>query len=297
MKLSIILIAYEMNREIPRTLQSLARNYQHNTNGLDYEVLLIDNGSAQALDASLWQKVNVPVRLITIANAHHSPALAINYAAREARGDVLCLMIDGAHLLSPGVIDLALRADRAFDNAVIATRYFFLGPDEQNISIAQGYSKQREDELLKSIDWPKRGYGLFEIGTPLRAGAMNVTWFNRMFESNCLFMRRTLFMEIGGADEAFNSPGGGFLNLDIYKRACDTNGATPVQLIGEGSFHQLHGGTTTNVDMTQREAKTELYRKQYRAIRGHDQLMPQKKPHYLGHLPTQGSKIHLNQPE
>ena len=32
----------------------------------------------------------------------------------------------------------------------------------------------------------------------------------------------------------------------IYKRSCDTTGVTPVQLIGEGSFHQLHGGATTN---------------------------------------------------
>ena len=293
MKLSIILIAYNMRREIPRTLQSLARTYQKNARELDYEVLLVDNGSPQPLTEDLWHHIDVPVRLITVTDAHPSPASAINRAAAQARGELLCLMIDGAHLLTPTVFDLALGADRAFSNAVVATRYFFLGPDEQNLSIARGYDKQREDQLLNNIEWPERGYGLFEIGSPLRAGAKNITWFNRMFESNCLFLKKSLFNGIGGADESFDSPAGGFLNLDIYKRACDTEGVTPVQLVGEGSFHQLHGGTTTNVSMEQRKLKTEQYRQQYRAIRGHDQVMTDKDVHYMGHLPTQGSKIHL----
>ena len=43
MKLSVIVIAYDMHREIPRTLQSLTRNYQLDSAGLDYEVLVIDN--------------------------------------------------------------------------------------------------------------------------------------------------------------------------------------------------------------------------------------------------------------
>lgn len=293
MKLSIIVIAYEMRREIPRTLQGLARDYQKGIEQLDYEVILVDNGSPDALDASILAGIDIPARLISIDNAHHSPANAINTVARQASGELLCLMIDGAHLLTPGVFELALAANRAFENPVVATRYFFLGPDEQNLSIARGYNKQREDELLAGIGWPNDGYALFDIGTPLRAGAENITWFNRMFESNCLFLKKALFDEIGGADERFDLPGGGFLNLDLYKRACDTPGVTPVQLVGEGSFHQLHGGTTTNVSMEDRRAQTETYRAQYREIRGHDQLMCTKDVHFLGHLPTQGSKIHL----
>jgi glycosyltransferase involved in cell wall biosynthesis len=293
MKLSVILIAYDMAREIPRTLQGLARTYQTIGETLDYEVLLIDNGSPEPLDPASFEHIDVPVKLIRIDNAHASPAQAINYAAEQAQGELLCLMIDGAHLITPGVFDLALSADRAFSNAVSGVRYFFLGPDEQNISINQGYSKDEEDRLLEKIQWPNNGYDLFDIGSPLRAGAQNITWFNRMFEANCLFLKRELFVHIGGVDESFDSPGGGFLNLDLYKRACDAPGVVPVQLVGEGTFHQLHGGTTTNVSMEKRVAKTEEYRQQYRAIRGHDQLMTDKDVHFLGHLPTQGSKIHL----
>ena len=293
MKLSVILIAYDMAREIPRTLQGLARNYQSAAPALDYEILLVDNGSPDPVDPSSFAHVDAPVRLIRIENAHPSPAQAINEAAAEARGELLCLMIDGAHLLTPGVFELALAADRAFDRAVSGVRYFFLGPDEQNVSITQGYDQAEEDRLLQQTQWPDNGYSLFDIGSPLRAGAQNITWFNRMFEANCLFLRKTLFQEIGGVETAFDAPGGGFLNLDLYKRACDARGVTPVQLVGEGTFHQLHGGTTTNVSMEQRMARTEAYRQQYREIRGHDELMTGKDVFYLGHLPTRGSKIHL----
>jgi len=292
MKLSVILIAYDMGREIPRTLQSLSRDYQHGGAELDYEVILVDNGSPQPLNENTWRDVDVPVRLLRIADAHHSPARAINLALQESRGEVTCLMIDGAHLLSPGVFRLALSCFAAFANPVVATRYFYLGPDEQPVAITRGYDKAAEDALLADIQWPSDGYRLFEVGTPLRAGAKNITWLNRMFESNCLFMRRALFEAIGGADERFDFPGGGFLNLDLYKRAVDSDGVTPVQLIGEGSFHQLHGGTTTNAGEADRQQRLESYRKQYREIRGHDELMSGKDLFFMGHLPTAASKIH-----
>ncbi|CAA0097075.1 Uncharacterised protein [Halioglobus japonicus] len=292
MKLSVILIAYNMAREIPRTLQGLARNYQHEAESLDYEVLLVDNGSPVPLDPVSWAHLDVPVRLIRLENASHSPARAINVGLEAAVGEIVCLMIDGAHILTPGVFRMALASYAAFESPVVATRYFWLGPDTQNDSITQGYSKSVEDQLLKDINWPQDGYRLYEIGTPLRAGAENINWLNRMFESNCLFMKRSLFKDQGGADERFSSPGGGLINSDIFKRAADVSGVTPVQLIGEGSFHQLHGGTTTNVSAEERNARVAQFRQEYAEIRGHDKIMTEKTFHFMGHLPTEASKIH-----
>ena len=293
MKLSVILIAYDMAREIPRTLASLARGYQQGAATLEYEVLLVDNGSPVPLDADSWRDVDTPVVALSPENPLPSPASAINQAVEQARGEIICLMIDGAHLLTPGVFRLALSAFGAFPEPVVGVRYCYLGPDEQPLSIGQGYDEAEEDRLLHSIHWPDDGYALFEIGTPLRAGARNITWFNRMFESNCLFLRRDLLLSLGGADERFDQPGGGFLNLDLYKRAQEADGVTPVQLVGEGSFHQLHGGTTTNVDSEARESRLAAYLDQYQRLRGHSELMTNKDVFFLGHLPTTASKIHL----
>ena len=114
MKLSIIVVMYDMAREIPRTLQGLARDYQHGALELDYEVILVDNGSPQPLEESLWSHLDVPVQLIRLENAPPSPAHAINVALERAQGDIVCLMIDGAHILTPGVFRLALAAYNGF---------------------------------------------------------------------------------------------------------------------------------------------------------------------------------------
>lgn len=291
MKLSVIVISYDMAREVPRTLRSLSRSYQVGAKELEYEVLLVDNGAPEPLDQSMWAGVDVPVRLLRIENASASPAQAINFALEVATGDIICLMIDGAHILTPGVFRMALSGYKAFENAVVAIRYFYLGVEEQTVSITRGYDKVAEDKLLERIEWPKDGYRLYEIGTPLRSGASRLTWFNRIFESNCLFMKRAHFESLGGADERFDFPGGGFVNLDIFKRAVESAGVTPIQIIGEGSFHQLHGGVTTNISGDERKARLDRYRKQYLQIRGHDTLMADVPFTYMGHMPTVASNI------
>jgi len=290
--LSVIVIAYDMAREIPKTLQSLSRTYQQQAENLDYEIIVVDNGSPIPLDENSWHHIDAPVTLIRIDNAKPSPANAVNAAAEVARGEWLCLMVDGAHLLTPGVFQFALAAGRAFAEAVVAVRYFFLGPGEQNHSIANGYCQAEEDKLLDSIQWPAEGYRLFEVGAPFRAGASSASWLHKMFESNCLFIRRSKLASLGGMDEAFDLPGGGFVNLDLYKRACDSEGATPVQLIGEGSFHQVHGGTTTNVPIEQRKSRTQTYQKQYETLRDNASVTSETPVMYMGHLPTERSLIH-----
>lgn len=292
MKLSILLICYDMAREIPRTLQGLARTYQQGAEQLDYEVLLVDNGSPVPLQESSWQHVDVPVRYLRIDNASPSPAAAINLALEQAQGEIVCLMIDGAHLLTPGVFRLALAGFAMFEAPVIATRYFWLGPEAQNLSIAQGYCQAVEDRLLQHISWPADGYRLFEIGSPLIAEGENINWMNRLFESNCVFLPRALFQAIGGADERFDIPGGGLVNADIFKRAVEDPTTTPVQLIGEGCFHQVHGGTTTNVDTEHRNNQLVKYLDQYEALRGDRNFLTRESFYFLGHVPNEAAKIH-----
>ncbi len=66
MKLSVILISYDLAWEIPRTLRSLFRSYQQGAEDLRYEVLLVDNGLTVPLEEATWAGVDVPARLIRI---------------------------------------------------------------------------------------------------------------------------------------------------------------------------------------------------------------------------------------
>jgi cellulose synthase/poly-beta-1,6-N-acetylglucosamine synthase-like glycosyltransferase len=49
-KLSVIVVSYNMARELPRTIRSISPAMQHDIDSRDYEVILIDNGSTQAFD-------------------------------------------------------------------------------------------------------------------------------------------------------------------------------------------------------------------------------------------------------
>jgi hypothetical protein len=291
-RLSIVVVAYNMAREIPRTLRSLARPYQQGVDDLDYEIILVDNGSTVPLQREDLDSGDVPLTLLRPEKALPSPAAAVNLGIRASRGDLLCLMIDGAHLLTPGVLRWTLRAFAAFENPLVASRYFYLGPGDQPETIKSGYDQAREDELLDAIDWPAQGYRLFEIGAALRGPAAQVTWLHRVFESNCLTLRRDCVERLGGMDEAFDLPGGGFVNLDFFKRACELDGVELVQLMGEGCFHQFHGGTTTNSAEREREERLLRYREQYRRLRGHDDVTTRVPVHFLGHLPCEDAKIH-----
>ena len=67
-----------------------------------------------------------------------------------------------------------------------------------------------------------------------------------MGESSSLFLTRELWRELGGLDERFALPGGGLVNHDLYRRACALDDVQLVVMLGEGTFHQIHGGASTS---------------------------------------------------
>ncbi len=77
------------------------------------------------------------------------------------------------------------------------------------------------------------------------AGSSAGGWFRPIAESNALFLTRAMWDALGGYDEAFAQPGGGLANLDAYVRACALDGSQLIMLLGEGTFHQMHGGVST----------------------------------------------------
>ena len=282
-RLSVIVIAYDMPRQALNTLYSLSTAYQEDVRADDYEVIVVENRSARVMDADAIAKLPGNFRYILRNEPGVSPAAAINLAAREARGDFLCLMIDGARLVTPGVVRYALEAQTIDRDALVVAPGFHLGEHEQQFHATKGYSEEKEQELLASIDWRRNGYRLFEISC--LSGANPHGWFHPFMECNCLFLSRRVWDDIGGADERFDLPGGGAINLAIYRRAASHPKARLFVLPGEGSFHQLHGGVTTS-EVPEREDLLKRIGDQLNELLGERYRAPTLQPTLLGRVPA-----------
>jgi glycosyltransferase involved in cell wall biosynthesis len=284
-QLSVVVVVHNMARVAPRTLHSLSSAYQRNINPDEYEVIVVDNGSNPPFQPKAIASLPENFRLIRIDDASPSPARAANLGLAEARGEIIGLMIDGARLVTPGLLHLARHGAQLYDTAIVAALGWYLGHDYQSLSMQFGYDATREEVLLDSIHWPKDGYRLFEISVLDESSVDG--WFQPISESNALFLRRKSWETLGGLEERFDEPGGGLLNLDIFRRAIELPGAELVTLLGEATFHQLHGGISTNCPVNRKDDNWARWATQYASIRGrpYEVARPKYPPTYLGTLP------------
>jgi glycosyltransferase involved in cell wall biosynthesis len=279
-KVSLIVCAHEMPRELPRTIQSLSPGMQKGIGRDDYEIIVVDNGSTKPFDEVLCRSWGADISVLRFASESPSPARALNAGIWAARGELVGVLIDGARLGSPGLVAQAATAARLAERPVILTLGFHLGSEVQVKSVLKGYNQDEEDRLLERSGWTEDGYRLFNIS--VFAGSSAQGWFRPLAESNAIFLPRGMWEELGGFDERFQTPGGGLVNLDTLARAVALRGAVVVTLLGEGTFHQVHGGVATNaVDSIQH-----IFRAEYQAIKGKSYRRPDYRSLYFGLVPA-----------
>lgn len=239
---------------------------------------MLDNGSRPALRQEDLSAILPEARLFRPDQIRISPVAAINQALALARAPLIGLCIDGARMASPNLLRLAHEAWRRDPDRLIGTLAFHLGPDVQMVTVPQGYDAATEDRLLASVPWQEDGYRLFDIS--VLAGSSRAGWNGPIAESNALFLDRRIWNRLGGMDERFQSAGGGFCNLDLWDRAMGLCGAEPWILLGEGTFHQVHGGAATNGTQDDRRVMAE----EYIRLHGRPFQTPTYRPRFLGSL-------------
>lgn len=285
--LSVIVNFFNNRREARNTLHSLTVDYQHGAEDLAYEVIAVDNGSSEPLSEAEVRAHGPQFHYHYVKNAAVSPAAAINAACRGAAGDRLLVVIDGAHILSPRILQLASMAFGALPAPFIATVPFHLGPKHQYDSVLEGYNQQVEDGVLASIDWKVDGYRLYSATAAFADGSEG--WFGMLFESGCFGLRKSDFLALGGYDERFQSRGGGLVNLDLFRCALLRPELQYVVLLGEGTFHQFHGGIASN-QPRDRQPWAEFH-EEYVRIRGAPYQQVPRAPLLIGAVPAEARRI------
>lgn len=280
-RLSIVVIAFNMARELPRTIRSLSPSAQRGIDADDYEVIIVDNGSTVAFDEAECRHWMPNLIVHRMAEPTQSPVPAVNLGLSLARGSLIGVFIDGARMASPGLLALALDAAKLHPRPAIGTIAFHLGPDIQRKSILHGYNQATEDALLKQSGWEENPYRLFGISA--FAGSSAGGWFQVPNETNSLFLTADHWRELGGYDPTFVTPGGGLANLDLWKRLIESEACQCIILLGEATFHQVHGGVATNAVVS----KKQLFHDEYLAIRGKRFSRPEGEARYFGRFPPE----------
>jgi hypothetical protein len=288
-RLSLVVVVHRMPDQARRTLLSLSVRHQRDVTEHDYEVIVVENDSERLLGSRAVVEAGKNFRYFSRAEASSSPAAAVNFGVGHARAAHVAIVVDGARLASPGVVGNMLLALAAAAGAVVAVPGYHLGSELQQRAVRSGYDEAAEARLLEAIGWPADGYRLFEVAC--LSGSCAGGFLAPMAESTCLGMPRVVFDAIGGCDLAFDLPGGGFVNLDLYRRVCELDETRLFVLPGEGTFHQFHGGVTTGGVLAEREQLLDRMGDQYRRLRGRPFAAPLKTPHLFGVVPPQARRF------
>lgn len=284
LRLSVVVIVHRMADQAERTLLSLSADYQQGVDVREYEVIVIENASDQPLGQARAARALGAVHLSYHwrEEVQRSPVPAVNVGAGMARAPHLAIVIDGARMLSPGIIRHTLAALRADPAAAVAVPGYHLGQELQQVAVSKGYDASTDTALLDGIGWPADGYRLFEVAVP--SGSSRRGILRRHSESNFLAMSRAKWHAIGGMDRRYDDHGGGMANIDLYKRVLEYPGTALYLLFGEGTFHQFHGGVTTNTTGSEREAILAAILEKDKAIRGEGARAPANQPVLFGTL-------------
>jgi len=283
-RVSIVVILHRIPRQGDNTLYSLSTAHQRHVDARDYEIIVVENASDAELGEARARAHGDNVRYFRRDEPGVSPVPSVNFGFDQARAPLVGFMIDGAHMVTPRLVEHVLLAARLHPLPVIATPAHHLGKTEQHLNVSHGYDEVAEQRLLDEARWKEDGYALFDIG--VWSGANYNGCFSPAMESGAIFCTRDAFESIGRADVRFDSEGGGIVNQDIFARLCRLPGSRLIVLAGEGSFHQFHGGVSTS-EVPDREGLLERLRLQHVAIRGHRVIGYDREPLVVGVIPRQ----------
>jgi len=284
--ITFVIAAYNIPQQIERTLMTCSPHYQK-APPQEIEIIVVDNGSKTPLTMADFKKFPRVTKVINV-EGKPSPVFGLNEGIKAARFSNVAIIIDGAHMLTPGVFKNTKAMCKSFTRPVINIPQYILGRVSQNLNTNPD-AFARESEDLKAIGWPGNGYELFNYAV-MPGENMSRNFYNAV-ETNCLITNKTVLEDCGAFNEKFDEPGAGLANLELFMRLCNNPDNQYIMIPGEGSFHQDHGGTTTNPSPEERDKLVQEYFETYKKITGDKRLLNVRGPFVYGNVHLKAANI------
>jgi GT2 family glycosyltransferase len=211
-RVSIIVPAHNCPELTEACLLSVAR-----TTRLPYEVLLVDDASDESA-AAVFRRLSVgPVRLLR-NETRRSFSANNNLAAREARGEFLCLLNNDT-VVAPGWLEAMVAViEREPDIGVLGNKHLF--PDRPGLHHA-------------GMAFDERGFPIhLHPHTDPEAPAVNYQRDVPCVTFACVVIPAAVYLKLGGLDETYRN---GFEDCDFCLRARGSGYRvtyTPASVIG-----------------------------------------------------------------
>lgn len=157
-----------------------------------YEIIIIDNGSVEPKTSRLFEKLPKDKVTIVRDNSPFNYSAVNNLGAKIAKGQYLCLMNNDIEILTPDWLEEMLSFAVNPDVGCVGARLWYPDGRLQHGGVILGVNGIAGHAYKKSV----RGH----------AGLMNRARLHQSLSAvtgACLLIRRHIFDEAGGLDEAF----------------------------------------------------------------------------------------------
>ncbi|MBI4812666.1 glycosyltransferase family 2 protein [Candidatus Falkowbacteria bacterium] len=203
-RLSVIIINYNTAEMTERAV----RNFLEKEKGLDAEIILIDNGSKEKLDAEKFSrlganphtKIDVGIKLI-MNKENLGFAKAANQGMMLATGDYILLLNSDVFVKEGAIGKMVKYMEDHLDIAVLGPRFYNIKGD---IQPSAGYSPNLLRELMRLLMLSK----VFPGGTLVYKNIFTERFFNQASEvgwvsGGCMLIRREALKKTGLLDENY----------------------------------------------------------------------------------------------
>ncbi len=227
-----MVVVYDMPVQAMNTLHSLSPGHQRGVADHDYEVVVVENMSENTLDPAEVHALGANMRYLLRDEPGQSPAPAINAGARAARGRSVALLVDGARMVTPGVVSNILAAQRVAGTPVVSVPGYHLGEQLHQEAVPTGYTAGQEQEALAELDWRADGYRLFDmavLSASCREGYLRPIGGEQLHRR----ARAGCSTHSAASTSASSRRGGGFVNLDFYRRRSRSRDTDPAARRGD----------------------------------------------------------------